>query len=129
MSAGSLISPPTRVGFCGGGGGGSTSVTTPPSMPPSTPPGMPPSTPPTTPSPSSPRSTPVSGLIPTGISAGAMNVGPVAGVGRGCEGFAAVAAGGGGGGGGGDGTGASATNAIIDGNLGSSSPIVNTTAH
>src|SRR5688572_17642301 len=128
MSAGACSSPPTRFGFAGGGGvGGGASLTMPPRIPPSTPPGIPPSTPPTSP-PSLLRSMPLSGWIPTGISAGTVNVGPVVGTGfETCAAFAALAAGGGGGGG--EGTGASATNAIILGTSGSLSLTENSTTH
>src|SRR5205809_7222823 len=105
--------PPTRTGWVGGGGGGGATGR-PPTTPPTTPPGTPPSTPPGTPSPT--VGTDTSGLISFGASIGAAFGLATCGTTFGC-----ATAGAGGGGGGGGGGGAEATNAIIDGGVGSTS--------
>src|SRR6478609_8053268 len=105
--------PPTRTGAVGGGGGGGASGR-PPTTPPMTPPGTPPSTPPGTPVPT--LGTETSGLISLGASTGAAFGLVTTGSTFGC-----ATAGAGGGGGGGGGGGADATNAIIDGGVGSTS--------
>ncbi|PYQ23723.1 MAG: hypothetical protein DMF79_03200 [Acidobacteria bacterium] len=92
-----MIWPPTRTACTGAGASGR-----PPTTPPTTPPGTPPSTPPVTP-PSTPRSRPSSGLICSGTSTGAVNLGDsvMTGLGIGFGASGRLGAGGGGGGGGG----------------------------
>src|SRR5438270_13248425 len=110
---GCLMFPPTRTGACGGGGGGGGASGRPPTTPPTTPPGTPPSTP-CMPSPT--LGTATSGLISFGASIGAAFGLLTCGTTLGC-----ATAGAGGGGGGGGGGGAAATNAIIEGGVGSTS--------